>query len=263
MSQDNPKPPASDAVVTISKYARTAAGRLLADRYGDAHRQHKVELRITRCDPLSVWLPCECGQELRLDRSDVDRLNELKGQTPPRADPVEAVVTTLEHATGALTKVNAAERSKSDLVKAAKEALRGLLHMFDGGGTPIQGTLNRVYDLDDVMAFWTGLPQMLSEHAATAAQKVERTRAECEEVIVILREIRVAKALLDTDAPLDRKIEVARQLTLDPALRDAYDAAEATEDPEAARKFIADQAGGQLKSRRRRHKGDDTAYLGG
>jgi hypothetical protein len=249
--------------VTISKFARSAAGRLLAERHGIEHRQHKVELRVTRCDPLSVWLPCDCGSELRLDRSEVDRLNELKGQTPPRAEPVEAVVTTLEHAKDALAKVNASERSKSDLIKAAKEALRGLLHMFDGGGTPIQGSLNRVYDLDDVAAFWAGLPQMLSEHAAAAAQKVEHTQTACEEVIGILREIRVAKALVDTDAPLDRKIEVARQLTLDPALRDAYDAAEATEDPEAARKFVADQAGGRLKSRRRRVKGDDTAYLGG
>ncbi len=234
--------------VTISKFARSAAGRLLAERHGIEHRQHKVELRVLRCDPLAVWLPCECGAELRLDRSEVDRLNELKGQTPPRAAPIEAVVTTLEHATDALAEVNAAERAKSDVVQAAKEALRGLLHMFDGGGTAIQGALQRVYDSDDVLAFWDGLPQMLSDHAAAAAQRVEGTKKTCGEIIAILREIRVTKALLDTDAPLDRKIEVARQLMLDPALRDAYDAAEATEDPEAARKFIADQADGRLKT---------------
>jgi hypothetical protein len=196
-----------------------------------------------------------------LDRAEVQKIAKL--DTPPAPTTPEAVVEALERAVHAQDKMNEAHRVRTGLVDEVKQNLRQLLAPFDQGNSPLKNADRRIYDLDDLSGFWGELPKLLAEHTEKSTRSVEDTRRKCEEAIVIMREIRVARALLDTDAPLDKKLDVARQLSLDPDLRDAYDAAEATEDPEAARKFVADQAGGELREPRRSQESDADNFFGG
>jgi hypothetical protein len=248
--------------VTISKYDSSAAGRTLAQWYGEEHNRHTVELRVVQSDPISVYLPCSCGATLRVERDAAAQLQKMEvPETPPT---IAAVVTAMERAARTMQTAEQAEVTQKQLVEEIKRAMNKLLQPLYGNGALHRAELDRIYDLDEAQKAWAGLPERLANQAAGAIVTTQRAKQACEEAVTLLREIRVARALLQATAPLETKVEVARRLTLDPDLRAAFDAAEATGDPDAATKFITDQVGGMVKEKPKpRVKGDDTAYLGG
>jgi len=217
--------------VTISQYATEAVGRLLAERFGDDHPRHIVELVPVRSDPGSIYLACGCGAELRIDHAFAKRLNE-PGLEPPPA--LVSVLTALEQAKG----ISATQQRVRDDEKAAlKVAERSLQQLLVNVGVSVGG----IYSTDSLRTTWRELPKHISDRISTLADSAKEMKENCNEVLLIVREIAVANALMQIEAPIGCKLEVARQLVLDPELRDAYDAATMTKEPGAAKKFILDQ----------------------